>query len=1089
MSLENVCVKMEPKWEDESEAELKDTNGVLEVYHEVKVEVVFENDRLQDEADCVQDPLKQEDLEDIDLKETEVCPKAIPIAITTASSSACPHTDMIIPVPNKDEPECILSDNKPHLCYTCNKIFEHESDLQNHKCLEPGSSHLNKEITEKKPQSDSQKIFSCNTCKKGFAHKKVLIRHIKTHTDEKPYMCEICDKPCKTFTGLKQHAASHKTDKKEYSCDVCNKKFRFQCFLKRHALLHTGEKPHQCEVCKRQFAQQSHLLKHMRIHTGEKPFTCETCNKNFRCKSNLVQHQLMHTRDPPPTCHICNKQYQQKIHLEKHIMRIHQGIKPYMCEICNKPFRDKCDLKRHMLFHTGEKPFSCEICQKQFAQNCMLTQHMQIHTGEKPYTCEICNKQFRRRSHLDLHKRIHTGEKPHVCGICNKQFTEGRNLAMHMRIHTGEKPHDVYFLESQGKIREAQCKVVRENQGNLLEIQKVSQWDGCPRHICVWCRAQMLKYSVLRRQCQRSQGILQKALAESRVVTVDYLRTIDRVAQKLSLNLKTCSVYTSDSTQPEFIKIEDTIKEETNDFIENIFINEPDFDDSDVINNEINETNGSINTYTLEEVVVDLKRTRLAKTSKKRKKCDKQIDKSKNPKIVEANTKTKRIIKRRMADNGFLPDFNFDEFQTKYNVRIDILSKEEQLREVEGRKMAASYTLAAFGCEVCGKGFATKAVYDGHMAKHSVSAGAHACEICLVRFKTRSRAHVHQDTHRLKFTCEACGFVTRTRFIAKNHFLSHAGTTHKCPHCDAVFSKYTSYLTHVRRRHPAANTACEMCGETFVGDNGLRHHKTRTHRNSEYLGDRALHGLKLDNKQFPRDKTKLDRFFIPENTYIANFIEIVGAVSEIPKPYKNTRIARLKLSVPQFECKCVVCGAHFTSVAAMETHAAAATDGCDDSMRPCPHCGEECRSDEGLGRHQREHHAQRALLCRECNKWFSDAQSWGTHRARAHLNQRLKEPPRARPRPAHAFVCETCGSECTVSGYNKRGIVNGIRISNIVGFNIIITKVGDIIIITDTGIDSDVVVVIFVSIYIINILIIVVAITIHIITIIITIGI
>ncbi|XP_073966435.1 uncharacterized protein [Choristoneura fumiferana] len=498
------------------------------------------------------------------------------------------------------------------------------------------------------------------------------------------------------------------------------------------------------------------------------------------------------------------------------------------------------------------------------------------------------------------------------------------------------------------EIRE--CRL-EQNFTDLMGIV-VSQWDGCPRHICVWCRAQMLKYSVLRRQCQRSQGILQKALAESRVVTVDYLRTIDRVAQKLSLNLKTCSVYTSDSTQPEFIKIEDTIKEETNDFIENIFINEPDFDDSDVINNEINETNGSINTYTLEEVVVDLKRTRLAKTSKKRKKCDKQIDKSKNPKIVEANTKTKRIIKRRMADNGFLPDFNFDEFQTKYNVRIDILSKEEQLREVEGRKMAASYTLAAFGCEVCGKGFATKAVYDGHMAKHSVSAGAHACEICLVRFKTRSRAHVHQDTHRLKFTCEACGFVTRTRFIAKNHFLSHAGTTHKCPHCDAVFSKYTSYLTHVRRRHPAANTACEMCGETFVGDNGLRHHKTRTHRNSE-------------------------------------------------------------LSVPQFECKCVVCGAHFTSVAAMETHAAAATDGCDDSMRPCPHCGEECRSDEGLGRHQREHHAQRALLCRECNKWFSDAQSWGTHRARAHLNQRLKEPPRARPRPAHAFVCETCGSECT----------------------------------------------------------------------------
>lgn len=214
---------------------------------------------------------------------------------------------------------------------------------------------------------------------------------------------------------------------------------------------------------------------------------------------------------------------------------------------------------------------------------------------------------------------------------------------------------------------------------------------------------------------------------------MDYLRTIDRVAQKLNLNLKACSVYTSDSTQPEFIKIEDTIKEESNDFIENIFINEPDFGDSDTMEIENIEVNESVNNFKLEETVEDLKRTRLAETSRKRKKRDKAIAKSKDSKIVQAVAKTKRIIKRRMPDNGFLPDFNFDEFQTKYNVRIDILSKEEQLREVEGRKMAASFTLAAFGCEVCGKGFATKAVYDGHMAKHSVVSRNYVTS----KFKTR----------------------------------------------------------------------------------------------------------------------------------------------------------------------------------------------------------------------------------------------------------------------------------------------------------------------------------------------------------------
>ncbi|KAI8435179.1 hypothetical protein MSG28_003538 [Choristoneura fumiferana] len=44
---------------------------------------------------------------------------------------------------------------------------------------------------------------------------------------------------------------------------------------------------------------------------------------------------------------------------------------------------------------------------------------------------------------------------------------------------------------------------------------------------------------------------------------------------------------------------------------------------------------------------------------------------------------------------------------------------------------------------------------------------------------------------------------------------------------------------------------------------------------NEYLGDRVLLGLKL----VPRDKTKLDQFVIPENSYIPNFIEIVSSSS------------------------------------------------------------------------------------------------------------------------------------------------------------------------------------------------------------------
>lgn len=59
MSDANVCVKMEPKWEDEREPgniKVIDTNEEpgLEIYHEIKVEVVFDNAGVLSDTECLQ---------------------------------------------------------------------------------------------------------------------------------------------------------------------------------------------------------------------------------------------------------------------------------------------------------------------------------------------------------------------------------------------------------------------------------------------------------------------------------------------------------------------------------------------------------------------------------------------------------------------------------------------------------------------------------------------------------------------------------------------------------------------------------------------------------------------------------------------------------------------------------------------------------------------------------------------------------------------------------------------------------------------------------------------------------------------------
>nr|XP_042697410.1 zinc finger and BTB domain-containing protein 7A isoform X1 [Chrysemys picta bellii]XP_042697411.1 zinc finger and BTB domain-containing protein 7A isoform X1 [Chrysemys picta bellii]XP_042697412.1 zinc finger and BTB domain-containing protein 7A isoform X1 [Chrysemys picta bellii]XP_042697413.1 zinc finger and BTB domain-containing protein 7A isoform X1 [Chrysemys picta bellii] len=112
----------------------------------------------------------------------------------------------------------------------------------------------------------------CPICDKVIQGAGKLPRHIRTHTGEKPYECNICKV---RFTSL------------ENCTGLVN---LTQDKLKVHMRKHTGEKPYLCQQCGAAFAHNYDLKNHMRVHTGLRPYQCDSCFKTFVRSDHLHRH-------------------------------------------------------------------------------------------------------------------------------------------------------------------------------------------------------------------------------------------------------------------------------------------------------------------------------------------------------------------------------------------------------------------------------------------------------------------------------------------------------------------------------------------------------------------------------------------------------------------------------------------------------------------------------------------------------------------------------------------------------------------------------------------------------------------------------
>ena len=206
---------------------------------------------------------------------------------------------------------------------------------------------------------------TCNICYKTFACRSALDIHYRSHTKERPFRCDVCERAFTTKGNMRQHMLTHKIR------DIPNTASGDSNTSLSDSSTPTKVKEEVVKSSTPLTPDQSRPEGQMEDSMAAMERMVEQEATRSVTTPSLLLNMPVPTSTPTPTSTPGGKPGESPF--------VKRPNLKHMCQICQKPFSSASALQIHMRTHTGDKPFKCTICGKAFTTKGNLKVHMGTH--------------------------------------------------------------------------------------------------------------------------------------------------------------------------------------------------------------------------------------------------------------------------------------------------------------------------------------------------------------------------------------------------------------------------------------------------------------------------------------------------------------------------------------------------------------------------------------------------------------------------------------------------------------------------------------------------------------------------------------